>query len=233
MHQFQAFESTPEVLTIIETALREGGGKMHAFLSGGGLRVVSIDVPPPAESHAPASTSNDDGEQLGYGEHPHVHEALRILADDLRAGGRPYSEVYGRTETHYLTGASTPQDDLDAWLRGGHTFDARFDAANQTFVFELVGLEMATTPPDIVERAATKGETVRWTDNRGIRRVASPSRFPNGEPCCCVQVEARPEGMTHHRADMWYAKRTGAAPTLAAAIRAAFAAPKIEISDPR
>lgn len=225
------FEINPTVMTIIETALRDGKGRMHAFLSGGGLRVVRIDEPPPTgiPSGHVARTNNQRGKMLGYGEHPHVHEALRILADDLRAGCRPYGEVYGTEETHYFTGASTPHDELDAWIRKGSTFDARHEDGR--FVFELTGLEEARTPPETIDRVANQSETIRWTDERGVTRVATPSRFPNGEPCCCVRVEAKPEGMTHHRTDMWYAQRTGIGVTLAEAIRTAFAAPKVELLD--
>ena len=55
-------------IQILENALR-GDGKMHAFLSGGGLRVVRIEV---------------RGDLVAYGEHPVVSDALRICADDFR-----------------------------------------------------------------------------------------------------------------------------------------------------
>lgn len=228
MDQIQAFATTPEVLTTIEAALQQNGAVLRAFRSGTGLRVARVDSAQVAEAPATA----DSRKEWGYGEHPHAHEALRILADDLRAGCRPYDTVYGRTEPYYVTGASTPHDDLDAWLLNGRKLNAHFDAATQTYSVELVGMEQARTSMDIVQRVAVHGETIRWTDERGVTRVATPSQFPNGEPCCSTRIENLPPGMTEHHAAMWYAKRTGTAPTLAAAIQNAFAAPKVEIPDP-
>lgn len=223
MNQPQHFESTPKILSVIEAALRERDSELHAFRSGPGLRVTRVDSTPHAD-HA----NGTERKEWGYGEHPHVHEALRILADDLRAGCRDYDKVYGRVEPHYVTGSSTPHDVLDAWLLEGHTLRARFDATAQTFVVELVGMERHRTPMDIVQRVTGHGETIRWTDERGITRVATQGRFPNGDPSCRVTVENRPAGMPLSRTSMWYATRTGTASNLADAIKAAFAAPKIE-----
>lgn len=226
MNQPQHFESTPAVLSVVEAALRDQGGTLSAFRSGSGLRVARVARV--ADSGAPNPLCART--ELGYGEHPHVHEALRILADDLRAGGRVYVKVYGPIEPHYFSGSSTPHDALDAWLLEGHTFQARFDATAQTFVVELVGMERHRTPMDIVQRVTQGGETVRWTDERGITRVATQGQFPNGDPSCRVTVESRPVGMPLSRTSMWHARRTGTAPNLTDAIKAAFDAPKVEIS---
>lgn len=211
---------------ILESALKKGN-VMHAFLSGGGLRVVRLE-------------KGRHGKLTGYGEHPHVDEALRHTAEDFAAGGRPYSEVYGTFDFDhpeggkkgiypmYLTGASTPDGELDAWVRQGHTFDALF--VNNEFVFELRGLEESRTPEDYVKRC-TAGEVIKWTDDRGVTYECSPSRFPNGEACCSTRIVAKPAGMKDHRAWMYYAKRTGKGLSLEAAIQAAFAAPKVEVAD--
>lgn len=194
--------------SIIESALR-GGGQLHAFLSGGGLRVVRVEKP-------------RHGKLIGYGEHPVVSDALRILADDLAAGGRRYSDVYGKTEDEYLTGQSSPEDALDAWLRQGSTFDASFDDA---FVFELRGLETVRTSEAIVKRALA-GETVQW-EERGFVYESTPSRFPSGEPCVSSRVVSSPAG----RRDswMWDGCRTGRGPTLIEAMDAAFGSEKVEV----
>lgn len=111
-------------LTNIEKALREGC-KVRAFLSGGGLRVIRIE---------------DAKHQLkGYGEYPHVEEALRHADDDYAAGGREYSAVYGGSEPHYLTGSTTTTGELDAWVRTGSTFHAV--AKGDGFVFILDGYD--------------------------------------------------------------------------------------------
>lgn len=105
----------------IEQALK-GGCRLHAFRSGGGLRVVRIE---------------EAGTLKGYGEHPHVSEALIHANDDAVAGGREYSQVYGGAKPLYLTGSSVPESGLDDWLMHGNTFDAYSEA--DEFVFELKG----------------------------------------------------------------------------------------------
>ena len=51
-------------IVLVEEALRKGKG-LHAFLSGGGLRVVRIE-------------DKGRGTLRGYGEHPHIDEAQRL-----------------------------------------------------------------------------------------------------------------------------------------------------------
>lgn len=109
--------------TVLEEALR-AGCRMHAFSSGGGLRVVRIER---------------SGKSVAYGEHPYINEALRIAAEDYKAGGRAYQDVYGKIEKEYLTGDPCPNSDLDMWVRKGSTFDAWFE--DELFVFELKGLK--------------------------------------------------------------------------------------------
>jgi hypothetical protein len=111
-------------LTNIEKALREGC-KVRAFLSGGGLRVIRIE--------------DAEHELKGYGEHPHAEEALQHADDDYAAGGREYSDVYGGTEPHYLTGSTTTVGELDAWVRTGSTFHAVTEGDG--FVFVLDGYD--------------------------------------------------------------------------------------------
>jgi hypothetical protein len=202
-----------ETTSTIETALR-AGGRMHAFLSGGGLRVVRIET---------------RKKLTAYGEHPHVDEALRITAEDHRAGGRDYASVYGKNEEHYLTGATKPNSKLDAWLRQGSTFDAWTKGA--AFVFELHGYEQTKTPDDIVTRACA-GETVWFTDDRGVVFEAAPSRFPNGEACCSTRIVSTPKGIGGVDVWMWRSCRCGNGATFADAMEAAFAATAVAVSAP-
>lgn len=82
------------------------GNVLHAFRSGGGLRVIRIEE------------SKRGGKLVGYGEYPHVQEALVLANKTLGLFGRiPKKSVY-------WTGSSIPQDELDAWLLNGRTFDA-------------------------------------------------------------------------------------------------------------
>jgi hypothetical protein len=207
-------EFSDKVMSTLEAALRKGGS-MHAFLSGGGLRVIRIEKP-------------RHGKLIAYGEHPVVAEAFRITAEDFKAGGRPYGEVYGKLEEHYLTGQSMPEGELDAWVRRGATFDAHFKEGN--FVFELRGLHDHETPAGYHERAM-KGETLRWTSDRGVTYEIQPSRLPNGSVGSSTRQVSRPNGMKEHRVWSWYAVRRGIAPSLTEAIAAAFTAKYEEVDD--
>ncbi len=137
---------------ILEGALRKGH-VIHAFLSGGRLRVICVEK----ERH---------GALLGYGEHPSVVEALKHAAEDFVAGGRPYAEVYGEDGKypHHVDGSSFSSDsELDGWLRHGNTFDAMADG--QVFIVELKGLHLVSTPDEALERArANKGHPAVWRD---------------------------------------------------------------------
>lgn len=59
----------------LEQALR-AGGQLHAFRSGGGLRVVRVER---------------DAGLVAYGEHPHMGDALRLAGEDYAAGQQCYN----------------------------------------------------------------------------------------------------------------------------------------------
>jgi hypothetical protein len=100
---------TMNTMAVLEKALR-AGNTMHAFRSGGGLRVIRIE-------------KGQRGALKGYGEHPGVDEALQHAAEDYEAGHRDYSKVYSSKGLypHYLTGSSSSETELDAWIRQGLT----------------------------------------------------------------------------------------------------------------
>ena len=187
----------------IETALRSGA-KLHAFMSGGGLRVTRLER---------------DGHLVGYGEAPEIEESLRHVVEDFEAGGRPYREVYGKIHEHYLTGQSKPSSPLDAWIRQGQTFDAWADG--DTIVVALRGYVHHEAPPGFDARVMA-GETLEW-ESRGYTYESSPSRFPNGEPCRSTRVVSGPD---KGGADpwMWEATRTGSAATFVDAVAQALTA---------
>lgn len=187
-------------------ALRDGA-RLHGFLSGGGLRVVAL---------------RKDDVDVGYGEHPHIEEALRILVEDYRAGGRPYAAVYGEIETHYLTGSPDPTTPLDAWVRRGCPVDAWWDV--DAVVVELRSIEDLRTPLDVHLRARG-GETVRWTA-RGYEYESCSCKFANGERGTETRTVSGPEPLS--RAWHWEAKRTGRGETFAHAVDVALAADPVE-----
>jgi len=118
-------------LKVLTEAIKNGCN-IHAFRSGGGLRVVRIEK---------------DNELKGYGEHPYISEALEHVAENY-SNPILYEKQYSGEEakyTHYLTGAHpTGIDTLDLWIYNGYTFDAFLKDAQ--IVVELVGYNKDVTP---------------------------------------------------------------------------------------
>jgi hypothetical protein len=195
----------------IEKALK-AECKLHAFLSGGGLRVVRLET-----THA---------ELKGYGEHPQIEDALSHCNEDYLAGKRPYDEVYGGLKPCYLTGSSTPTGQLDAWLLKGSTFDAWQDG--DVVAFRLAGYADVNTPDEICNRVRATGTPETWT-NRGYTYEITRTYFANGEAGTCHSVVSSPEG--HSGADPWMYRitKTGRGPNLWSAMSAAFAAEPVEV----
>lgn len=189
----------------IEKALSEGC-KVHAFRSGGGLRVIRIEK---------------DSKLVGYGEHPSAEEALTHVNDDYLAGGRPYHEVYGEDGKypHYLTGSSGSSSKLDSWLLKGHTFDAWKEG--DEVVFQLCGLHHEEHPEDLFERV--KGGPYEYTTKRGVTYRSEAFQFPNGEMGVSMSQISSP-----YRNDLYRATQTGRGPDFWAALAAAFIAPQVE-----
>lgn len=129
----------------ISQALFEGC-RLHAFRSGGGLMVVRV--------------SEADGKLRGYGEHPHIDEALDYADEDYLAGGRKYTDVYGKIHPHYLTGNSNAISPLDAWVKRGRTFDAFCD--NDGFVVELHGYDERLVSFVQIGRSSVLEEALVW-----------------------------------------------------------------------
>lgn len=217
--------SMDEAIASIEGALR-GGNALHTFRSGGGLQVARL------EKTKPGSRRGD--KLTGYGEHPHVGEALRHAGEDFAAGGRPYSEVYGTFDMDdpkggkegiypmYLTGTHDEEDRLDRWCKQG-TLDARTEDGR--IRVDLRGWGEHRLPKDIQARATDGRETVVWEDSRGYRFETSPMTFPgNGEPGCSTRVVSQPEGMKEHRAWIWHTVQTGYGDTFTEALNRAFEA---------
>lgn len=199
----------------IAEALREGF-RMHAFLSGGGLRVVSL---------------RRGDEDRGYGEHPHIEVALCHLDEDYLAGGLPYSEMYcgpNAKYSHYLTGATLPTSNLDSWVSMGRTFDCWQEGEDVVLV--LHG-HKHTEIPDIVKKNVDEtGEPSEWLE-RGNLYQTLPSRFPNGDPCYSTRVLLRSDDGR----DPWFypITKTGRGSTFWAAMLAAFEAPDVEVIEER
>ena len=96
------------------------------------------------------------GWATAYGEHPSVEPALEHAAEDFKAGGRSYGEVYGKLHPHYWTGSATPSSPLDEWILGGSTFDAWEDG--DQLVVELKGYDDDINPVIYTARGASLGD---------------------------------------------------------------------------
>ncbi|MCR4280639.1 MAG: hypothetical protein NUV82_04440, partial [Candidatus Komeilibacteria bacterium] len=161
-----AYKRLPAVMSDLpglERALKEGG-RLHAFRSGGGLRVVRIDR---------------KDKCIGYGEHPHVEEALIHANSDYLAGQREYEDTYGVLYTHYLTGDSKATNILDAWILQGHTFDCWMDS--DLISFQLRGAVQVQIPEWAKELTKKRpGRPVRWYCRGIIYQTIYDKVFPNG-----------------------------------------------------
>lgn len=209
---------------ILEGALKKGN-VMHAFMSGGGLRVIRLE-------------KTRHGKLTGYGEHPYVDEALRHAAEDFAAGGRPYSEVYGTCDWDnpekskkgiydmYLTGASTPEGQLDTWIRRGSTFDCRF--TDGQFEADLRGWGEFHTPDAALKEAQATGKQVRTTTDRGVVYETGLDKEWGGITTRIISV---PEGMKQHRAWMWHTSQIGRSSSLKEAFDIAFKATPVDTNE--
>lgn len=190
-------------------AALDAGCRLHAFLSGGGLRVLRLEL---------------NGKLKGYGEHPNVEDALTHVSEDYLAGGRAYNEVYGGTHPHYMTGSSSSSTRLDSWLLRGATFDAWQEGDD--IVFQFKGSGENKSPEDLSQKVQNEG-TVTWTSKRGVIYEATPTRFASGEMGTSTRVVSSPEGV---RPWMWHTTRTGRGKDFFGALAKAFEAEPVEVS---
>lgn len=130
----------------IEEALQDGY-KLHGFTSGGRLRVLTLEK----------------GKQTYYGEGVDFYAALRILGDDVIAGGRKYKDVYGegKIEPAYWTGRYPDNGDaVDTWFYQGHDFDVIWEDGQ--IVVKLVKKNVVRTPKLILSTVIKWGKKVKW-----------------------------------------------------------------------
>lgn len=106
----------------ISTAL-ERGCRLYAYRSDEGLRIIRLER---------------TGHLKGYGEHPHIEDALTHANEDYLAGGRRYEDVYGKIHPQYLAGSHEISSDLDAWIKDGYSLVVV--KQNDEIVVELQGI---------------------------------------------------------------------------------------------
>ncbi|MDB5163669.1 MAG: hypothetical protein JWS12_286 [Candidatus Saccharibacteria bacterium] len=217
MEHLPAVRLPGEVIALnpeIEQPLRDGH-KMHAFSSGGGLRVIRIE--------------NNDGELVGYGEAPQVEEALEHAALDYQLGHEDYSQQYSgdnARHTHYLTGTTELSSPLDAHLRFGATFDAHKSAEGDGIVVSLAGIKFPPEVPDGLQERVTSTMEKETLEERGVTYSAEPYQFPGGEWGITVKVVANPNDV---KTGFYHYTKSGEGQTFADAVADAFEAPETEL----
>lgn len=115
------------------------GDRLHAFRSGGGLRVVFLAN----KGRGPCSSNNN-----GYGEHPNIEMALKLAEHDC-VNHLPYNEVYGKLIPNFWTGTTVASSPLDRWILSGHAFDISY---NDGFVFEGDYYHQFSEPKEVLEK---------------------------------------------------------------------------------
>lgn len=218
MEQLPVARQSAEVLPVraeIEQPLRDGH-KIHAFSSGGGLRVIRIE--------------DQAGELVGYGEAPQVEEALEHAALDYQLGHETYEQQYSGENArhlHYLTGTTELSSPLDAHVRWGATFDAEKSREGDGIVVTLSGIKFPPEVPEGLQDRVTSTMTTETFEERGITYSAEPYQFPgNGEWGITIKVVDNPNGVN---ASSYRYTKTGEGQTFAQAVAEAFEAPETEL----
>jgi hypothetical protein len=132
----------------LEEMLTKHKHVIKVFRSGGGLRVA----------YSKPRASDEKGY---YGESYDLGNALRIILDDVKAGGRAYKKVYGPIEPHYLTGAyATENDPVDRWVCAGQDL-LIYEEAGKFFALAQGKLQWHT-PKEIVDKASGGTNGIYW-----------------------------------------------------------------------
>ncbi|HSX35460.1 MAG TPA: hypothetical protein VLH84_00835 [Patescibacteria group bacterium] len=199
----------------IEQPLRDGH-KIHAFSSGGGLRVIRIETA--------------SGQLVGYGEAPQVEEALEHAALDYQLGHEPYEQQYSGENArylHYWTGTTEISSPLDGHLRWGETFDAYGEQDGDGIIVSLAGIKFPPeVPPGLQGRVTATMQSETFVE-RGVTYQAEPYRFPgDGSWGVSIKVVDNPNNI---ETSSYRYTKTGIAPTFDQAVAAAFEAPEAEM----
>ena len=190
----------------------QNGCRLHAFASGGGLRVIRIEK---------------NGKLAGYGEQPHVEVALLHADEDYLAGCSEYKEVYGKKYPHYLTGDTLSTSNLDWWVRKGCTFDCWQEGSE--IVFELRGYAENKNPEWVLNKAKETDEPVQWQE-RGFT-YATQYYEHNGDPGYQTEVVVSRPGAGNAAPWIYKIVKHGAGKNFWEAMTSAFAADEIEVEE--
>lgn len=200
-------------MDILTKTLLQGNSAVHAFRSGGGLRVLRLEA------------GHNRGALLCYSEAPQFDEALEHLEKDIENDGlaaKNYKAVYGGTYPHYLTGTPAVSSKADEIIVSGGTLDLRGGDGVITAVFQKY--VHAITEEDW--KPVFRGETVR-IEKRGFTYILRPVRYPEGWGGTSKTIRGPgTEGKNDH---MYQVAYTGTGATVAEAIEAALVAEPVEV----
>ncbi len=155
----------PSLIHLEKSMIAHGTG-IHAFRSGGCLRVVRLE-------------ESGRGKLCGYGEHPSLTDAFRIAEDDYTVGGREYSKVYGHKETHYLTGQSSATSYLDLFVLKGCSLDIK--AVGDDLIVTSEFTRKFRIPSDVEEKIrSNRHAEVLWHGEDDYIYVSTRSKFGDG-----------------------------------------------------
>ena len=161
----------------IEKSLKDKRSDLHCFLSGGGLRVVRVEIA---------------GKLVGYGEHPSFEVAMDYTEEDVAAGGRNYQDVYGPIHDHYLTGSSDPSSNLDRWILKGSNLDIEFKRKREKFAVRLNGHQDFRMPEEIKDEVEKNKMMISWR-TEGWELESEPFRFATGEIGTSTRTISKPK----------------------------------------
>jgi hypothetical protein len=162
----------------------QSGCILHAFRSGGGLRVVRV---------------NRNEKLEAYGEHPYIYNALDHAEENV-VENLSYNEVYGKKYSHYMTGAR-PIGGLDCWTFAGHSFDMSFDDGE--FKFSSKYSYNRGISEERFNRILKTGVAEDWSED-GLMFTSQPTRFPNGT----MSVSTKYIGELQGYEDVWQIEKT-------------------------
>lgn len=140
------------------------GFNLHCFRSGGGLRVLRLERILQGENKS------------YYAESYNFYDALRILEDDIIAGGRKYSDVYGVIEEYYLTGSFSSGENLDTWVCGGKPLDILFNFDTNRFIIDMSTKEDIHAPQEIVNKVHENNIPIYWKTSH-INRIFKSEQY--------------------------------------------------------
>jgi len=200
-------------LSGLHQALKKGA-KLHAFRSGGGTRVVRLEI-------------RDD--LAGYGESITLEDALRRANDN-------YLKIKPRkSDKNYLTGQSLAASNVDAIALQGYSIDAWYDTLAELYYVQYLEFCHREVPEKVIAQAKSQPNVpVVFRDTASTRYLYVvtfvPGMFANGEDgtstkCLTTSID----GGVPDDAYFYHAQKLGSGKNIWEAFQNAIASPSVEV----